>query len=134
MAKTLKIDFLSDPTSDKLSHWILRLVHAKNRDYYVNLEGHLFKVRLERLSLDYSGDTHRKALFNILDNYYSAVNYSLEELYDETSKRHYIRIPFEDAVSLMATHKVIVRGGLANVENKYYSQLIRLLFMRNLKV
>lgn len=134
MAKTLNLDSLSDSTKDKLSHWLLRLVHAKNKDQFVNLEGHLYKVRLEKLSQDLSGDTQRKAVFHILENYYSAVNYPLEEHYDESSNRYFISIPFEDAVSLMASHKVIVRGGFANVESRHYTYLIRLLFARNLKV
>lgn len=134
LATALNFSFLDNPTVDKLGHWLLRLVHGKNRDQFINLEGHLYKMRLEKLAQASDPQTKRANQFKILERFYSSVGYPLTERYDEKEKKYYVNIPFEDAVSLMATHKVLIRQGFANIEEKFYSQLIRLLYMRNLRV
>lgn len=134
LAKSIVFTDLNNVENDKISHWLLRLAYAKNRDVFVNLEGHFFKIRLEKVLIDCKGaEDRRRVLMDILSHYYHSVGYELLETLDK-SGRYFISIPFEDAVSLMALHKVVVRDGLANIEEKFYSHLIRLLYMRNLKV
>lgn len=134
LAKTINFSDLNNIENDKISHWLLRLAYAKNKDVFVNLEGHFFKIRLEKTLNDCKGaEDRKKVLIDILKKYYQAVDFNLVEQFDKTG-RNFISIPFEDAVSLMAMHKVVIRDGLANIEEKFYSNLIRLLYMRNLKV
>lgn len=134
LAKSIVFTDLNNIENDKISHWLLRLSYAKNRDVFVNLEGHFFKIRLEKTLNDCKGaEDRRYLLFDVLSRYYRSVDYELHEVKDK-SGRFFITIPFEDAVSLMANHKVVLRDGFANIEERYYSHLIRLLFMRNLKV
>lgn len=135
LAKTLAFSDFNDPLFDRTSHWLLRLASAKNRDVFVNLEGHFFKIRLEKVLESASGqEERRQILLDILRQYYKSVEYEFEEYVDKNTGKSFIMVPFEDAVSLMALHKVVVRDGFANIEEKFYSNLIRLLFMRNLKV
>lgn len=135
LAKTIIFTDLNNIENDRISHWLLRLAYAKNKDVFVNLEGHFFKIRLEKNLLDCKGaDERRKLQLDILGRYYRSVDFELVEQKDDISKQYYISIPFEDAVSLMASHRVVVRGGFANIEERFYSNLIRLLYMRNLKV
>jgi DNA primase large subunit len=132
IAKALDLSFFSNKLEDIVSHWMLRIAYANNKDSFTNLEGHLFKIRLESLLEKLQGSNHRdEVLLGILRRFYDSVEFDLEVITVQNTK--FVRVPFEDAISLMAEHKVIVKNGMAEVSQRNFSNLIRLLYMRNLK-
>ena len=128
---TDKLPWMSE--DDVTSHWILRMCYAGNRDQFVNLEGHLFKLQLELTLAGMDEQRKHDYLLLILKQFYSEVDYPLVEVTDDKSRDKFIRVPFEDTYSLIADHKIVVRDGISNVPSSKYGILIRLLFVRNLK-
>ena len=132
LSQYLQIEWMDTPLHDLLSHWILRMCYTDNKDHFVNLEGHLFKVRMEKLKKGNS-EQFEKKLLDILTSFYHSVGFPIEEKFDPRANSSYLEVPFEDAVSMMAEHKVVIRGGIGIIPSKHYSNLIRLLFGRNLR-
>lgn len=133
LAGSMRVEWLTNPRDDHLSHWMLRLCYAENRDQFVNLEGHLFKVRLEQKTMNMDIESRAKFALEILLRYYRSVDYHVEEQYQKENRMEYLKIPFEDAISMMSEHRVIIKQGYGYIPRKFYLNLVRLLFGRNLR-
>ena len=133
LSNSLDLDWMNKPLHDLVSHWILRMCYTDNKDHFVNLEGHLFKIRIEKLKKGKSEQFEHKFALEILTIFYQSVSFPIEEKYDTSGKFYYLEVPFEDAVSMMSEHKVIIKDGIGIIPSKQYSNLIRLLFGRNLR-
>lgn len=67
---------------EKYSHWVLRLAYLGSKEQFVNLEGHLYKIRLELLTKanGLSDAQQAEELFTLIKEFYDRVNYPVEQI------------------------------------------------------
>eukprot|EP01041_Mallomonas_annulata_P009355 gene9355-19407_t len=115
----------AEQRKDQISHFILRLAYCRTEDlrrWFITQEAHLLKFRLDRLSDQERADfmTSNDLRFELLSN--DAKNSRREELIglagvDEMrfSSSVFYKIPFSQALSLVASRQVYLEGGYAHV-------------------
>lgn len=64
---------------EKHSHWLLRLAYLANKEQFVILEGHLYKIRLELLHQGKADAARDADLFTLIKDFYDSVDYQVEQ-------------------------------------------------------
>ena len=113
-------DAANDKDKDKLSHFVLRIAYCSSEDlrrWLVQQETALFKYRFEQLSfqdVDSFFRNHQISFEEVQADEVEELRAELTKLHREVTTTVY-KIPFEQALSLVQTRRVFLRGGWAYV-------------------
>lgn len=130
---------------DNISHWICKLsnIQSNNVAWFINNESVFYIARLISEFENFGKEILVKKLIGVLQVFYKENGYYLKfvnransEVQLDDNSMAKIVVPFEDAISMLKSHRAELIGGFVYVQAdwKSISYLIEGLFKRNLWV